>query len=101
MRTLLVPLLLLVLTLNAHPALAKAGPFPPPPDLSEWSPGPAASYAAPALARDDAVRAPSGAASLRLDFTAPPHPASKARMTCSPVFPPPRGARLNDWLLAM
>jgi hypothetical protein len=75
MRTLLVPLLLLVLTLNAHPALAKAGPFPPPPDLSEWSPGPAASYAAPALARDDAVRAPSGAASLRLDFTAPPHPA--------------------------
>jgi len=61
-------LLCLALLLIPALALAKAGPFPPPPDPSEWRAGPEDSRAAPRLSRDESVRAPSGAASLRLDF---------------------------------
>lgn len=62
---------------------AAAGPFPPPPAPSEWHAGPEASRAAPRLTRDDAVRAPSGAESLRLEFAAPgPDSPGDAGLAC-------------------
>jgi hypothetical protein len=64
-------LALCLLLSHAATAHAKAGPFPPPPDAAEWRAGPTGSRAAPRLAADPAVPAPSGAASLRLDFAAP------------------------------
>lgn len=62
---------------------AAAGPFPPPPEPSEWQAGPEASRAAPKLTRDAAVRAPSGAESLRLEFVAPgPDSPGDAGLAC-------------------
>lgn len=78
MRALPAPVALALLTavlalaaLCPRAAGAAAGPFPPPPEPAEWQAGPEASRAAPGLELDEAVRAPSGAASLRLAFAAP------------------------------